>query len=262
MSDQHKMSYFSDIDLATLHRTRLNERIQYKLSWFNGRNKYYIPPTGNQKYHRDNATNPIKTNNDHRLSTYEKKTGQSIANGLSKPKSSHLVRNNNNSNNQMQTTNVLRKNANQMKIQMPNGNPIRNHCDNAIEGKMNDHSDNITILTKTSRINGNCENQTVTNNKMKKMDEKQPPTSNTNVFSSSFPLSLDDRNSSKSCANQNSRREKYLLADTINRKSHDSISNHTSDISFPCNSDAATIENAAIEDDLKLPHRKRSGTWP
>lgn len=38
-----KVSYFSDIDLATLHRSRLNERIQYKLSWLNGRQKCTIP---------------------------------------------------------------------------------------------------------------------------------------------------------------------------------------------------------------------------
>lgn len=33
--DEHKMSCLSDIDLATLHQLRLNERVQYKLSWRN-----------------------------------------------------------------------------------------------------------------------------------------------------------------------------------------------------------------------------------
>lgn len=39
--DSIKMSYFSDMDLSTLHKSRLNERIQYKLSCRN--KKSYSP---------------------------------------------------------------------------------------------------------------------------------------------------------------------------------------------------------------------------
>lgn len=57
-----KMSYFSDIDLATLHRSRLNERIQYKLSWFNRRQKYNIPVAANREKHsRSNVNEKMRT---------------------------------------------------------------------------------------------------------------------------------------------------------------------------------------------------------
>lgn len=63
------MACLSDIDLATLHRTRLEERISYKLSWLRTRG---ISTT------KTRATNSfdcqLNNNNDHKLATNNRVT--------------------------------------------------------------------------------------------------------------------------------------------------------------------------------------------
>lgn len=244
LMNTHKMSYFSDIDLATLHRSRLNERIQYKLSWFNRRQKYYIPPTGNQASHRDTTMHPNKTYTNHKF-----------ANSLSEQSASNVVHETR-SNDQIQTKNRPRKNLCSAKKQTSFNGSIRNvnHCDNATGEETKGHSNKITILNRTSKINGSSEQLTLTNHRMNENEKNQSLAStNTYVSSVSVALASGDADAQQSNAKHCAGPENCLSADLINKK--------TQDIPFRCN-EATPVERAAIEEDLELPHRKRSGTWP
>lgn len=281
-----KMSYFSDIDLATLHRSRLNERIQYKLSWFNRRQKYYIPPTGNQTCHRENATpTPIKSDSNSKSNANHKKANEYA-------KNPNIAYNNNNCINQKSAvstaTNRQRKNAcnvQQQSQQMPIEQSIRdlNQNDNSTEDEKYGHRDKITILKRThlnSKSHENMAQIAVTNNCMRNKVEKNTTLINhtnknnnsgttttttttdsaTCVLSSCISLASGDADSQKSNVDHRTVHGKCLSADTINRNTNN-MSNHTGNISYPC-SETAIAQQAAIEEDLKLPHRKRSGTWP
>lgn len=283
-----KMSYFSDIDLATLHRSRLNERIQYKLSWFNRRQKYYIPPTGNQTA----TPTPIKTYTNSKFNSNHKKaipSCQSSNVSSEHAKSSNKAYNNNNCNNHKSamsttattttTTAKIACNGKQKSQQMPIDQFKRdsNHYDNSTEDAKYGQRDKLTILKRThlnSKSDENMAQIAVTNNCMKNKLAKNTTLFNhtnksnksSNTFtttcasSSCISLASGDLDSQKSNASHSTVHEKCLSTETINRNTNN-MSNHMGNIPFPC-SETANAQQAAIEEDLKLPHRKRSGTWP
>lgn len=250
-----KMSYFSDIDLATLHRTRLNERIQYKLSWFNRRQKYYIP-AGNQTCH----VKPIKIDSNAKSrANYNKNIS---TNGFNE-NTNTIYKNNNNIDNQKAVSSNRERTIN---ASINHSKQNTNHYDNGNENEIYNHCD--MILKRTQQ--NNCRNKNAsskhasTNNGVNKIEANPSLTNNmimnnnTCVTSSCVSLPSIDLNSKKS--NVVSNEDKICKsADQINQNACNK-SNHTTEIPIPC--DEGNTQPGAIEDDLKLPHRKRSGTWP
>lgn len=291
-----KMSYFSDIDLATLHRSRLNERIQYKLSWFNRRQKYYIPPT-NQMYHRENRNVLNKTNGcgnfgggggvSQKFGVDPKKPYKSLSNGVNfiSEKNSSSVPNHNGN---RLTTNRYRRSAclsnrslSPLSTASLNGGYATrnsNHCDNST-GKDIDCVDTMDEITVNKRKNQN-NNNGILNIVNNGMNEKQQSL----VSSSSVLLATNDLDSQKIDANHSgcgadgnsidngggggvndsgTVHAKCLSGDAISNRSTRTMTDKTTgDCHYPCNKTASTIVDQVLTDDLNLPHRKRSGTWP
>lgn len=63
------MAYMSDIDLATLHKTRLEEKVNYKLSWWTNSNK------NNVKLDDDSKSTSTKQYNCHKKKPVVKSNG-------------------------------------------------------------------------------------------------------------------------------------------------------------------------------------------
>lgn len=277
-----KMSYFSDIDLATLHRTRLNERIQYKLSWFNRRQKYYIPPTAaatattaaaanQQSYHRDTQKTigvSQKFGIVEQKKPYKKSNSESTFITQKSPLSA--------ANNKFTTTNRQRKpiciSKRSSSALSLNGTSfstrIANQCDNSKD--VNVHIDEITAHKRSNKNNNNILSNV--NNRMN--DKKRQPLTDKHVSSSSSSSSSNDPDSLKTDANDSDRcggdgvsdgsgtavHAKCLSGDAINRNTR-MMTDKTGDCHFP-STETSTIVDQALDEDLNLPHRKRSGTWP
>jgi hypothetical protein len=70
--------YFSDIDLATLHKTRLEEKIEYKLPWWTRYRQHST--TNNQQ--KPTAANTIRTSNSKRSATKSNSTDRKHGNEI------------------------------------------------------------------------------------------------------------------------------------------------------------------------------------
>lgn len=278
-----KMSYFSDIDLATLHRSRLNERIQYKLSWFNRRQKYYIPPA-NQMYHRDNGSVLNRTNGNvgggggvsQKFGVDPKKPYKSLSNGVNfiSEKSSSSVPNHNGN---RLTTNRHRRSAcvNNRSLStasLNGGNVTRNsnHCDNST-GKDIDCArtmDEITVNKCQNQNNNNDISNTVNNGTNEKQQSLVSPSSilfdpdSRKIDANRSGCGGDSADDGGGVNGSGTVHAKCLSGDAINRSTRTMTDKTTGDCHYPCNETASTIVDQALTDDLNLPHRKRSGTWP
>lgn len=218
-----KMSYFSDIDLATLHRTRLNERIQYKLSWFNRRQKYYIPPTSkhtsiktiaDQKYKTDVDKSRKSTPNI--TSTIEKKSTLNHKNGSKHNTKSICV-----NKNSPLTVTTTTASATATNYSIRN----LNHCDNSTK---------------------DAQNNTISNTINNQVNDVDKPLADIDVplASSAVSLASSDPDTMKCITVKHSAlHSKCLTGDAINRN-------------------ARITSNQCVEEDLNVPHRNRSGTWP
>lgn len=275
-----KMSYFSDIDLATLHRSRLNERIQYKLSWFNRRQKYYIPTARNNANHRDNATtassppspspppslhssppspspspsqsHTIKTYANHKFSVNRhKKTPlcQPI-NGLNgEMTASHSIHD---SSNTKITTNQT--NFNNQKMPSPINNFVQPHTNGRVDltkderyAQTNKHKIVVKRVPDTVTTSDNPIKTTTPCQVNSSEYETQP------VINSSSQISVKSYDPIvRKTVIDRVAQAKHLPGDVIGGNACDMV--HTKAV--PAN------EEAALEEDLNLPHRKRSGTWP
>lgn len=274
MSTQ-KMSYFSDIDLATLHRSRLNERIQYKLSWFNRRQKYCIPAASKSVCKRDNtnATTPTKkiktyANNIDKFNTNAKNTCQSI-NGLNGMKASNM------SNNDLAKLTTAVENR-QQKNGYTNNN--RSKKNNLTSDRLKDHlSDDSTTLANEivyQKYNEpailNVNRSLVNQSKISKNCEGIQTLTNSNQSTDRFTLNNSNVDSSKRHSPVDCHTVKCSSdSAAINRiaQMHDVMSSkrNATPLAGGKGVDIPVIveQIAAIEEqDLELPHRKRSGTWP
>lgn len=284
-----KMSYFSDIDLATLHRTRLNERIQYKLSWFNRRQKYYIPPTANQNVNNKatggggGVSGGAGAGVNQKLGVVDHKKSYKSANGttfISEKNNTLSVSNNSNkttaiTNRQRKSACINNRSASSSSLINGNRNGGRsftknlNHCDNST-------GEDVCIDKIMANKRQNQNNNNISCSVNSRMNEKQQnPLDNTHV-SSSTPVSLasDDPDSQKSdiihrgsdggssdgVSVSGTVHTKYRSGDAINRNTQ-TMSEKTGDIHYPCTETSASVDQA-LEEDLNIPHRKRSGTWP
>lgn len=280
MSTQ-KMSYFSDIDLATLHRTRLNERIQYKLSWFNRRQKYCIPAANKSVRKRDNST-PTQTqnvesyaSNDHKFNANAKHTLQSI-NGLNGMKGSNMSGNDLAKITTTATTNRQRKNGynnssrNKKKTltsvnNKNNSSDHLNHLDDT-KTKANEFGhlkrNEPAILNRTHGMNQLLDNNSTYTKQSARNCDKIETLTSSNQSIERFITNNSNVDSSK--------RQNSAMANRTTQL-NDVMSNKRNVIrsggggGASANIDTPTIveQIAAIEEeDLELPHRKRSGTWP
>lgn len=240
-----KMSYFSDIDLATLHRTRLNERIQYKLSWFNRRQKYYIPPTTKQTYkHRDNQKS-IKSYANQQFDTDHKKSCKTNAVQSNKHNAANGQKNGTykNPKDWSQTTATMTKTT----TTDTNGS-IRNstHCDNLTKDV---HNDEITKFKSNASNDGNKTNSYTINNHVNNVNRPLA-----DINKPSVALASLNPDSMKTNAVKHST---SLPGDAINRNAR-ATTDQTNNTENTC----ISTSKQNIEEDLKVPHRKRSGTWP
>lgn len=241
-----KMSYFSDIDLATLHRTRLNERIQYKLSWFNRRQKYYIPSAANKSwYNRDKQS--IKNSANHKVRGGNQKKS---TNGV------EIISEKNSLNNaQKLAANRPQKGAGISEIAPTSSSASRlahnlNQCDNLAA----DVSAIDEITAHQNETKNNNHNPSITDNVVNKSRHSTLP--DTRV-SSPHSLASDADSVMKTNAKQSTVHAKCLSGDAIKRNAH--TMTDTSTVHPPCDNQSGR----AIEEDLEsIPHRKRSGTWP
>lgn len=247
-----KMSYFSDIDLATLHRSRLNERIQYKLSWFNRKQKYCIPRNEHQSRHRDNPIPPIKTTTNHHTFRLNHKTPYQMQNNSNviNEKNPSNTASNDIYNRNNATTDRPKKSASNGKVP----STIDNHCDKSTEETRID----CIEITTHKRPHATRNNSTLTNNRVNKIDLSQ---SLADSYVSSAPVTLasGDADLFKNRMNRNLVHGKCSSGEQISRNAHN-MSNATGDIPCPCTE--ASSADHAHDGDLNLPHRKRSGTWP
>lgn len=251
------MSYFSDIDLATLHRSRLNERIQYKLSWFNRRQKYYIPATVNQSSYNRNNQKPIKTSANHTFDMDHKR----VTNGGG---AAAIICEKNSFRQQMNNapkliTNRIRKSASINKNASTSSKSVdtfaRNHCDNSTD-VVGGHIDEMTLSHQKQSINHNA---SVTNNVSNK--KRQSTVSDTQASSKPQSLAANDANLvKKPDAKHGTVHGKCLSGDAINRNAY-TMTDKTNNIR--CAGTELQSSDQSIEEDLNaVPHRKRSGTWP
>lgn len=253
------MSYFSDIDLATLHQSRLNERIQYKLSWFNRRQKYYIPAPVNQ---RNNQKTSIKNQPSYKFSMDSKKPCKSI-NGtslISEKKPLNNLNNNNNNNENNFAANKQKKNACVIKktssTNINSFNQKSNHCDNSTDVCVN--IDEINTQ-KNLKQNNHSSTSLVKNqlNNVKKLESM----ANKHVQSSTISLASIESNSVENDFKHNAAHAKCLSGDAINKNAKTTLNDQMVNTTFSCNN-SSTTDQQAIENLDLIPHRKRSGTWP
>lgn len=243
------MSYFSDIDLATLHQSRLNERIQYKLSWFNRRQKYYIPPTIN---HGDYQKSSIKSNANQKFIADHKKTNKS-PNGARFISEKYSLASVNNSN--RFTANPQRKNTcvNKSTLFSTRVNSINrnsNHCDNLTE--------DVSARINGIKIQKKCnQNNHITGSENNRINNALVDThvSSSTIVLASASVKLD------SVKTDDKPNAKCLSGDAINRNAQSEISDRPVNTHLACN-ETSTSDRQAIEDLDSIPHRKRSGTWP
>lgn len=270
------MSYFSDIDLASLHRSRLNERIQYKLSWFNRRQKYCIPVASKSVCKSDNATTEVQNikpfaNNNHKFNTNAKSTCQPInrvnemkvsdmsSDCLAKNKTTVMNRQRKNGYtkntcNKKKTLTSLNKSSNQLN-HLDDSTTIANeivylrHNQSKIPSRT--HEMNRLLVNNDSTFSKNCAHKR----------DKIETVSILNQSNERFTSSDPNVNPSK--------REHSVDSIAVNQTAqiNDVMSNKRNMIPLAgANVDELVIVEQAkasiVEEDLELPHRKRSGTWP
>lgn len=257
------MSYFSDIDLATLHQSRLNERIQYKLSWSNRRHKYYIPSTEKQSNNRHNQKHCIKTGGNNTFTAAHKQFANN-ANKFLNDKSSLANGNNNKKPNKNQQKNASRI-SNAATSIINHFSKKFNHCDNLTE-------DDCVYSNKTRTQKANQSND-ITNaiNNVVNNVEKQQRLTDTHVSLSSVSLASDDLDSTKNGVGKHSMMySKCLSGDAISKHTQtmtDKTTATTTTKTITTNDihnlkNQVTVSDQTIQEDLNVPHRKRSGTWP
>lgn len=264
MSTQ-KMSYFSDIDLATLHRSRLNERIQYKLSWFNRRQKYCIPAASKSVCKRDNATTAatesqkIKSyaNNNH---TFNTKASSMSGSDLAKdsPTATNRQRKNGHTNNSCGRRKIAQSPLNDSADRLSHSDESTTIANEIVYLKHNEP----TILNRTHAMNqfGVNNNSRFAKRCARTCDEIETrPSSN----QSTDRVTLNDPSVDPS------KQASSVGSAAVNRTTqiHDVMSNKRSATPMAgannVNQPVTVDQIAAIEEeDLELPHRKRSGTWP
>lgn len=269
-----KMSYFSDIDLATLHRLRLNERINYKLSWFNRRQRHCSPAKSSKSIsQRNNAASTTTTSttaqkikshakNTHKLNTYAKETCQSI-NGLAEMSASNISGNDFAKITATPTTNRQRNNGH------------TNNNNNDCSKKKTLRSFNTSI----DRWNHVNESPAMTNeiNDRKHHNYNEPamPNGMHEINRSDAKCTKNQTPNSKS----NESTDRFACDNSSNRQNSDSKSNDAVANRKTCTHDVtlnkknvttSTVDKPLMveqithidEENLELPHRKRSGTWP
>lgn len=283
MSTQ-KMSYFSDIDLATLHRSRLNERIQYKLSWFNRRQKYCIPAVTKSVCKRNNAPPTTETqklrsyaNNTHKFNANTKNVRQSI-NGVNEMEAPAL-----NSSDEAKIA-ATAKNR-----QRKNGYTSDSRSKKKTSTSLNDSSERLNHLDASTTLaneivyaNHNepaiLSGTHVTNGLLVKTNNNKNNKSTCTKTSARKCDEIEIRTSLNQTTDQLTRqnshgcqRTKCSSADSaaINRttQTHDVSSNKRNAIRSAAGANIIApviVEQIAAieEEDLDIPHRKRSGTWP
>lgn len=273
------MSYFSDIDLATLHRSRLNERIQYKLSWFNRRQKHSMPVASKSVCQHDNPTTAPTTvqkisayaKKHHKFNANAKATCQSI-NGLAGMKASDIR-----SNDQTKITatpiNRQRKNgytnnntATSTKVNNPTTsfNDLMNRWNRTMESTAPAKMANELIDRKhhfksaiPSRPSSGVNQSQIT--KWNKCEQNQTSANSIETMTADRCTSADPIGmGSSNRPNGGSCRTGEF---TSSRDAANGVMLNKKNV-IPL-TDATAQRNAAIDEhDLEIPHRKRSGTWP
>lgn len=261
------MSYFSDIDLATLHQSRLNERIQYKLSWLNGRQKYSLPIT--------TTTNTLKQKN----ATYNhanNKTVAATASNGERKKSTNGVNNSSTSTNGQQPslnkTKLMRKNATaiapsscdtnncvkQQDKSIKQLNSISNSTiandRNCVKNKLDGIKQSLVVSPSAINVtNNNCNNS-------KKIDANHSQTNQLNG-SDFVDANSHDRLAQNLSSNQSNGDDNYCCNDAANANGVSSTASLSSSTS---SSPPSAIPDHLIDEieHFSIGHRKRSGTWP
>lgn len=262
MSTQ-KMSYFSDIDLATLHRSRLNERIQYKLSWFNRRQKYCVP-AATKRNHAPPTTETQKikpyANNTHKFNTSTKNVCQPI-NGVNEMKAPSL---NGSDHAKCATTAKNRQRKSGYTSDTGSKKKTSAALNNSSE-RLNHLDASTTLANEIVYVKHNepaIPNGTHKTNRLLVKNNKNNDNNNNDKRSTcTDQFTLKDSNVNTS-TRQNS-------VGSINRTAptRDVGSNKRNGIPSAAGANIvppAIVEQIAAieEEDLELPHRKRSGTWP
>lgn len=218
------MAYFSDIDLATLDRSRLNERIEYKLSLFN----------------RPNHTNPVyKTSNNHISNGSCYRNHQQVVDNRKNYASKLLATNKKTSLQQHSTSATAKGTATESStatISNQNQSNQNNNNNNSSNGSMSNYCNKV-IKTKQITRDSN-------DNKLNRSFKSNTTTTNIDVNKQNGPL-FKQRSSKQSNGNYES------LITTIDRR---------------CVNDQQCIadvtEQRSFANELSVPHRKRSVTWP
>lgn len=218
-----KMAYFSDIDLATLDRSRLNERIEYKLSLFN----------------RPMYTNPVyKTPNNHISNGSCYRNHQQVGDNRKDYYAIDKLMATNKKTSLQQHSTPATANACKPSTAV-NSNPnhsIQNNDDGSSNGSMsietkqmarnsNDNNSLNCILNRTTTTM----TTTTTNidvNKQNTPSFKQRSIKQSNAIHESLITAMD-----RECVN-----DQRCIADVTEQRS--------------------------FANELSVPHRKRSGTWP
>lgn len=217
-----KMAYFSDVDLATLDRSRLNERIQYKLSLFNRQQQKHLTPIfklSNQQHNHSKKSNETCYHRNHQQVAGEHRNNYASKElfGVNDKTSLVPIKHSNGSIKQ-----------NQLKI---------NNCDD--DDVITDRNCNENIVMKQTAQNMNHNN----NNKTLEITKHLNDIDNNNECNRTTKLP-----NSKLCANNKQIQNNESLI--IDQECLDQR----------CVTDATRQRSIGCE--LSVPHRKRSGTWP
>lgn len=218
------MACLSDIDLATLHRLRLNERVHYKLSWWNRRaNSNYL--NFNENINKTKA---------------KKKLEQNVCtkNNVDDCKcvSDNEITINCNCNSTTADCNLTNKvNKNIIKCAKSNENNANpNFCDK-FNGKISDNNDSSKEIHKRNEYI-NCD-------QVLSLKEKTILLKNQSINMGSISSAAYDFNANISPFHE--------TIDGLNKNNR----------KF-CNYIDANHSNVIDEDHLLILHRRRSGTWP
>lgn len=219
-----KMAYFSDIDLATLDRSRLNERFQYKLSLFN-----------HHHHHHQNQNQSLTPSTIHQHKSIKTKSNKSI-DSIDNQRKFYAKNHLNGDNDQKHLVSIskrtnLNDKTNQMVTKTNSNHGI--HCDD----------DNSVIKIDSIHL--------------KQQPQLQQNQNHCVMINNKNQLNQLDKNTIK-----------YL-----NHNNNNNINNTNKNINNNYESIIMSMEQDCIDqhrgidaieqnDDLCVPHRKRSGTWP
>lgn len=224
-----KMAYFSDIDLATLDRSRLNERIEYKLSLFNRPNHTANPVYKTPNKHTSNGGSCYRNHQqvvDNRKNYASKLLATNKKTSLQQHSTSAAAT-------AIESSTTIISNQNHSD---QNNNNNGSNGSNGSIGSMSSYCNKV-IKTKQMARNSNDNNLNRTLN-------KKTTATNIDVHKPNTP-SFMQRSIKQSNGNYGS------LITTMDRE---------------CVNDERCIadvtEQRSFANELSVPHRKRSGTWP